>query len=360
MGAGIAGMSLAWALRRQGIEVVLFDAGPIPNPISSSFDEHRIIRHTYGSQHGYAALMPEAFRAYDRLWDDLGVQHYLPTGMVYVSRTDQDWYSRAAAQLDTVGMPHRLVPIAELASRLPMLSLDGVTSAYEAGGSGLLFADRIVRDLAHWLAENGVELHPNTRVDEIDANAGTLTAAGITHHADLVVVAAGAWLPTLLPATAARMVPSRQLLLYLEPPAHLAAAWAQAPILIDQDSKHGAYILPPRDGTRLKIGDHIFSRRGHGSDDRIATDQDIGPVAAAADAMFTGFADYRILERKVCYYTVTEHEDFVVEPIGSAGWVLSACSGHGFKLAPLIASGLADAIAGKRSATDLPRWAAGR
>lgn len=360
VGAGIAGLSLAWALRRHGIEVALFDAGPIPNPVSSSFDEHRISRHTYGSQTGYAALMPQAFATYERLWGDLGTQHYLPTGMVYVSRTGQDWYTNAAAQLDAVGLPHRPVSRAEIATRLPMLQQEGITSAYEAGGAGVLFANRIVTDLARWLTENGAELHPNTRIDDINAEAGTVRAGGVTHHADLVVIAAGAWLPSLLPATASRMVPSRQLLLYLDPPAHLAKAWSEAPILVDQDSGHGAYILPPRGGTRLKIGDHIFTRRGHGSDDRIATEADIAPVAAAAAAIFTGFDDYRILERKVCYYTVTEHEDFIVEPIGSAGWVLSACSGHGFKLAPLIASGLADAIAGKRSATDLPQWAAGR
>lgn len=41
--AGIAGLLLTWALPRRGVEVVLFDAGPVPNPGSSSFDERRIL-----------------------------------------------------------------------------------------------------------------------------------------------------------------------------------------------------------------------------------------------------------------------------------------------------------------------------
>ncbi|MET3927031.1 FAD-dependent oxidoreductase [Devosia sp. 2618] len=360
VGAGIAGLSLAWALRKRGIAVALFDAGAIPNPVASSFDEHRITRHTYGRLPGYGALMPHAFATYDRLWADLGASHYLPTGMVYVSRTGADGYASAAAELDGVGIAHRRVTSAEIAQRLPMLHAEGVTDAFEAGGAGMLFANRIVTDLARWAEHNGVELHPHARVDYINADTGTVLSGGVRYDADLVVVAAGAWLPELLPATAGRIVPSRQLLLYLEPPADLAKAWAEAPILVDQGSGHGAYILPPRGGTRLKIGDHFFTRRGTGSDDRLATEIDIAPVLTAAREIFARFDDYRILERKVCYYTVTDDEGFVVEPIGSAGWVLSACSGHGFKLGPLIASGLADAIAGLRDTASIPAWAAGR
>ncbi|KKC36671.1 FAD-dependent oxidoreductase [Devosia epidermidihirudinis] len=360
VGAGIAGLSLAWALRKRGVDVALFEAGAIPNPISSSFDEHRITRHSYGSMPGYGALMPSAFATYDQLWADLGATHYLPTGMVYVSRTDDEWYARGAVELDRLGVSHRQLGRDEIASRLPMLRGDGIIGAFEAGGSGMLFAQRIVTDLARWVGENGVELHPHTRVSEVDPEAGTLVADGVRHDADVVVVAAGAWLPSLLPETADRLVPSRQLLLYLEPPAALAKAWSEAPIIVDQGAGHGAYVLPPRGGTRLKIGDHVFTRRGHGDDDRIGTDEDVAAVLGAANAIFAGFGDYTILERKVCYYTVSADESFAVEPIGGAGWLLSACSGHGFKLGPLIASGLADAIVGARDAAGVPDWAAGR
>lgn len=148
----------------------------------------------------------------------------------------------------------------------------------------------------------------------------------------MVVVAAGAWIGDLLPAHAQVAVPSRQLVLYLEPPGQYAAAWAAAPVVVDMAADYGAYVLPPREGTRLKIGDHVFTRRGHGSDDRIASEADVEPVLGALNRAFRDAADYKILERKVCYYTVTHDERFIVEPIGGAGWVVSACSGHGFKL----------------------------
>jgi sarcosine oxidase/sarcosine oxidase subunit beta len=51
---------------------------------------------------------------------------------------------------------------------------------------------------------------------------------------------------------------------------------------------------------------------------------------------------------------------FVVRRAGQRAWLLSACSGHGFKLAPLIALGLAAAILGRLDDCALSTWAAGR
>lgn len=360
IGGGIGGLSLAWALHKRGVRVSLYEQGPIPNPIASSFDEHRITRHTYGSLSGYGALMPHAFRTYDELWADLGETHYLATNLVYVGRKSSDWYETTARDLDRFHIGHRPLTPAEIASRLPMLRTDGVVEGFEAEGAGMLFASRIVTALARWLGEAGVELHPHSRVTDLDPEAAAFTVNGERKSADMVVVAAGAWLRHLVPTASARLTPSRQLVAYYRPPAEIAHAWATAPVIVAQGATHGAYILPPRGGTRLKIGDHVFTRRGDGTDDRSATAEDIAPVANAAREIFAGFDDYRLLEAKVCYYTVTDDERFVVEPLGNSTWLLSACSGHGFKLGPLIATGLADAITGRRTARELTEWAAGR
>ncbi len=361
IGAGIGGMSTARELSRRGVQVALFDQGPIPNPIASSVDEHRITRHTYGGLPGYAALMPAAFAAYDDLWRDIGRSHYLATGIVYLTRGGIDDYPQVAADLDALGIPHRPLGLDQLAMQLPHVALDGVSSAFKAEGSGILFAARIAHDLAAWLAEaEGVTLHPGAHVSAVDPVAGTLVADGVTHSADVVVVAAGAWVSDLLPGLAGRLIPSRQMVLYLDPPAHLVQAWARSPVLVDVGPTHGAYILPPREGTRLKIGDHRFTRLGHGSDDRIATPDDLAPVLAAARTALADFDSYAMTERKVCYYTVTADERFVLEPVGPAGWVQSACSGHGFKLGALMGRILARALTGEITADQARALAAGQ
>ncbi|MBN9008790.1 MAG: sarcosine oxidase, partial [Rhizobiales bacterium] len=87
--------------------MALFEQGPVPNPKASSHDEHRMTRHCYGTLAGYGLLMPQAFRAYEELWSDLGARHFRPTKFLYVTREQSDWPAATARDLDRMGIPHR-------------------------------------------------------------------------------------------------------------------------------------------------------------------------------------------------------------------------------------------------------------
>jgi glycine/D-amino acid oxidase-like deaminating enzyme len=360
VGAGIAGLCLAWSLTRRGYRIEVFDQGPIPNPLSASFDEHRITCHNYGALDGYARLMPGAFDAYEALFADIGARPYLPTGLIFVRRQSDDWYEIEAGKLAAYGVPHRRLADREIAHRLPMLQRRGVHEIVEFGGAGLLFPRPILDGLATWLTHSGAILHAGARVDAVDPDLGRVVADGQTHAADVVIVATGVWVARIEPQLAALIRPSRQTVTFLDPPDDFRAAWSQAPILVFDGGAHPGYALPPRGGTRLKIGGHHFSRYGAADDDRSALAEDIAPVAAVAAAALVDFERYRFLEAKASYIASAPEERFLVHPLGRAGWVVSACSGHGFKLAPLIASGVAAAIAGERDAAGVPAWAAGR
>jgi sarcosine oxidase/sarcosine oxidase subunit beta len=249
----------------------------------------------------------------------------------------------------------------EVAARFPMIRRDGLMAAVETEG-GMLFPVRILTDLTVALAERGVALIAETRVSAVDPEAGVVVADGREHRADHVVVAAGAWVDRLTDRVSAAVTPSRQAVIYLAAPTRFAAAWRAAPALIDLGAHGVTYTLPPRCGTRLKVGDHLFTRSGDPDDDRAATEADVRRLLLAAGGVLEDFGQYRVLERKACYYTVTrdDSEQFQVKPWGAKGWVISACSGHGFKLGPLISDGVAAAIAGEVAAEDVTRWAAGQ
>lgn len=360
VGGGIAGLSTAWALSRRGYDVHLFEQGSLPNPKCSSYDEHRIIRHSYGAMEGYAQLMPEAFRVWEMLWRDIGARHYEPTGAVYFLRHDNGWHEATARTLDGMGIGHREIPLAEVPGRFPMVRADGLQRVVETDGAGMLFPARILTDLVVLLSRLGVRLHAGVRVTEVDPDAGRLVADGQEHAGDVVVIAAGAWADRLLPELKGVAVPSRQAMLYLAPPQDLAGAWATAPVMLDHSPNGGLYTLPPRRGTRLKVGDHVFSRTGDADGDRVATAADLERLVPAIRAAYADFDRYTVLEPKACFYTVVEEERFLVRPTGAAGWVISACSGHGFKLGALMGEGVAQAINGERPAAGVADWAAGR
>lgn len=360
VGGGIAGLSTAWALARRGVEVELFEQGPLPNPRASSHDEHRITRHAYGTMEGYAHLMPEAFRVWDSLWRAIGTSHYEPCGAVYFLRHDDGWYGGMSRSLDAMGIGYRDVPLDEVGRRFPMVQAEGLERVVSTDGAGMLFPVRILTDLVVLLGRLGVRLRTGTLVSEVDPERGRVVADGVTHEGDVVVVAAGAWADRLVPGLRGVAVPSRQAVLYLSPPADLAEAWAAAPVMLEVRPEGGLYTLPPRRGTRLKIGDHLFSRTGDPDGDRIAHAGDLERLWPAARAAYRDLDRYSVLEPKACFYTVTEHEEFLVHPTGAAGWLISACSGHGFKLGSLMGELVGRAITGEMPAAEVTELAGGR
>lgn len=174
--------------------------------------------------------------------------------------------------------------------------------------------------------------------------------------------AAGAALPLLLPeaARAAGLRLSLQTLAHLDPPLD----WGAAPMLLGRLPGHpagGVYVLPPRPGTRLKLGDYDTSEPGEPFRDdpgHVAPHRRAALLDAAA-RVIEGFAAYRVTALRRRLYVMAPGDRFVLREIEPGLLFASACSGHGFKLAALMGLGLARFASGRLDAGDLARWAAG-
>jgi glycine/D-amino acid oxidase-like deaminating enzyme len=361
VGAGVMGLSTAWALARSGHDVELFEQAALPNPLASSIDEHRLIRHPYGDHRGYARMIDPAFAAWDLLWRDLGCKLYAATGTLALTGNGADWAERSARTLAAIGRPMTELAIDELRRRFPLLDARGVERAFWLDTGGVLFAQDIVTALTRHLGEQlNMRLHANTPVRAVDLEHGRVTAAdGTVHGADIVVVAAGAWVGRLLPQAATRLVPSRQIVIYFRLPEDQRAVWAKGPMIIEKTGDVGLYLVPPMEGRGFKVGDHEFSRAGDPDGGREAREEEIRPLLERCRSLFKGFDSWRTDRLKVCFYTVTEDERFVVEKQGGNGWLMSPCSGHGFKFAALMGLELARTIASERDPLQHARWAAG-
>lgn len=360
VGAGVMGLSTAWGLAREGHHVELFEQGSLPNPLASSMDEHRLIRHPYGDQAGYARMIDPAFAAWDLLWNDLGCKLYAATGTLALTGNGADWAERSAQTLAAIGRPMAELTIDELRGRFPQLNAGGVERAFWLDTGGVLFAQDIVTALARHLATRpNVRLRTETPIRAVDPEHGRVTAVdGTAHEADIVVVAAGAWVGRLLPM-GKRLVPSRQIVIYFHLPEEQRAVWAKGPMIIEKTGDVGLYFVPPMEGRGFKVGDHEFSRTGDADAGREAHEEEIRPLLERCRGLFKGFDDWRTDRLKVCFYTVTDDERFVVEKTGAKGWVMSPCSGHGFKFGALMGLELARTIASNRDPLQHARWAAG-
>jgi glycine/D-amino acid oxidase-like deaminating enzyme len=359
VGAGIMGLCAARALLRANAQVTVIEQGPIPNPLGSSVDQHRLIRHCYGASRGYTRMVIDAYREWDALWVELGERLYAQTGTLAVASSDARFVEDSAAIMAAEHVAFRRLSADEVEREFPLIVADRIATALHAQGGGTLFAERIVAALARHLRGRGVTLHQNTRVRELDPEHARVTLAnGDVLEGDALVVAAGPW-SNLLLDLAARMTPSRQVVVYLRPPPDLQRIWECAPMLIDMNPAAGFYVVPPRGGLGVELGNPPFHLPGEPDREREAAREEIAAMIALARPRLRRFDEYTVDFARTCFYDVAPHEQFIVESVGARGWVMTGFSGHGFKFGPVLGRELAGAILGRKPAETVRRWAMG-
>lgn len=360
VGGGLYGLSVARGALERGHAVTVIEQGRVPDPLASSVDRHRLIRYPYGAMDGYAVMIHDAFAAWDGVWRDLGRRHYVETGTLAHHFEADDWAAVSAASLDRLGIAYERLSPAELDRRFPMLTTDGVVDALWLPSGGTLLADRIVGGLGDLVREKGTLIEGVTVTDLDPARATAVLADGRRIAGDRLVVATGAWTPRLVPALASVLRPVRQVVTYARVPDQWRAAWAAGPMLLELQPDASFYAVPPVDGWGLKVGDHHMTggpddpeaRRGAGA-------EEARTIWEGARRRLRDFDDYRILEAKTCFYTVTADERFRIEALDGA-LVLSCCSGHGFKFGPLMGERVAAHLDGESDLEALQAWAAGK
>jgi sarcosine oxidase len=156
--------------------------------------------------------------------------------------------------------------------------------------------------------------------------------------ADVVVVTAGAWMRTLVPDVPVEV--TRETLAYFRregPP---------GPAIVELDEitrGHGTYSLPdPVHGVKagLHHGGPVVDPDADGEPDLDA----IAQVSAWIRERLTG-VEPEPIGVETCLYTSTADGSFILERRGRVV-VGSACSGHGFKFAPVVGRRLAQLALG--------------
>lgn len=356
VGAGIAGLSTAWSLAKQGHDITLIEQGSIPNPLAASGDRHRMIRRAYGDADGYARTIAEALDSWDLLWNDLGVSHYANCGVLGISQFAGDGAEQFRAGLDRMGFEYECFEPDEAAARYPFLDPDTFRYAYLDHDGGALFSERIARDMKAWLKMRGADIRMHTRAVSLDPHTASVRIDDETIvHADRLVVTAGAWTTRLLPSLAENLMTFRNAVVYLEPPVDLEEAWANAPAIVDIGGNSDGYVLPPIDGVGLKFGAGVHKT--------IAPDPDANRDAASGEGEhlrkmfsppFCRIDEYAVSEVKTCAYTFTADRRFFSKRIGNT-LVVSACSGHGYKFGAAVGQRIAQALETDNDAA-LARW----
>ncbi|MER9828561.1 FAD-binding oxidoreductase [Mesorhizobium sp. M0134] len=356
VGAGIAGLSTAWSLVKAGHLVSIVEQGPIPNPLAASGDHHRIIRRAYRAGTGYGRLITEAYEAWDEMWADLGETHLDPRGFICISRQPGDEAEEYREGMEAGNYAFELFEPDAAVERWPFLEPGSFRYAYFSPDGGALHCRKIAAGLARWLRANGANVYENSKVVEIDAEAGHVVLAGAeTMQADRIVVAAGAWALKLFPELDGELKTWRTALAYVEPPADLKAVWQAAPVVLNIGGTVDGYAIPPSGGAGMKFGSGLHRVPTSDADwNRQAVPGEGEAIRNLFSPPIARIEEYKVTQVVTSAYTFTADEKFLAHQKGRC-LVVSACSGHGYKFGAAVGRRVA-AYVGNGDVDGLKKW----
>ncbi len=341
VGAGLAGSATAWALARRGVEAQVLERDQIGHHAGSSHGSSRIFRRAYPVAE-YVALTGRA----EQLWTELGAE----CGSPLLRRTGgiDHGPDRGVTEIkrvfDDLGVTSTLVDAEQAQERWPGMAFDG--PVLFTPESGVIDADASVRALLAGAAERGVAVREHTAVERVEQAGDTVavhTADGLT-RARRVVVAAGAWVPDLLPEAVVQRLPRTtvtQQQVFHFPRRQPEADW---PVFIHNDGDE-VYGLPSgRDGgpaPAFKVAEHERGTVTTGATrDYVVDPESRARMMAYVRRWLPGLVP-EVAAETTCLYTTTEDRDFVLDRVGGIV-VASPCSGHGAKFTPVLGELLAD------------------
>jgi sarcosine oxidase len=323
VGAGINGLAAARAIARRGHDVTIYEQFELDHNRGSSHGASRIFRLSYPDV-VWVRMARESFDGWRALERETGEQLLELSGILELVAGDEDGSCRA---FDEAAVAYEVLEASEVARRFPVSVPDGMHAVFQTD-AGCVYADRARHAFLASARAHGATLVERERVEDLD-----------DVDADVVVVTAGPWARDLL----ARAGIDLPVVTTCETVAFFRLV-SDRPIPSVVDFKrggrgHATYALhDPVHG--LKLGIHQAGVPVD-PDDQPGPDEELVALMREAVGRYFPAADPEPAAVDTCLYTNTDDERFVLDRYDRVV-VGSACSGHGFKFAPVVGERLAD------------------
>lgn len=354
VGAGLAGAATAWQLAMRGHDVTLLERAVPASHDGSSHGSARIFRYAYPDEF-YTRTVIESKALWDELDRASGLELISPFGAVDYGTARQP--ENLARVLAAAGVEHELLSAADARSRWPQFSFD--TSVLWHPGAGVIDAESAVHAMAAQAVQHGARLRTGWDVTGVTQTSGGYllsSAAGEEITAANVVISAGGWLPQLLqqlPLPAGFLAGLPEITVRQEQAFHFRyREQEQWPTFIHKSADIQTYGLPGGRDAGF-AGQKVAEYNGGQSIPSAARQTGIvdpanrGRVVDYVRKYLPGLEPEPYAET-TCLFTNTPNEDFLIDRAEGIT-ILSPCSGHGAKFAPLIGQWAADLATGTGS-----------
>ena len=360
-GLGAMGSAAAFHLARRGLRVLGLDALAPPHDRGSSHGGSRIIREAYYEHPVYVPLVQRA----TELWHELeALTHRCllrRTGILNLGDAEGELIRGVLRSVEQHALPHQRLDAREVGRRFPQFRLSPGTVAVYEERAGVLDPEGCVQAHLDMARAGGAELRFGEGVREWrQEDDGVLVTTDRGRcRARTLLLSLGPWLADVAPGLP--VVVERQTTHWFHPrESPEAFAPGRFPTFLWETDPGRYFYGMPDLGGGVKAARHHGGAAGplHALDDAVRA-ADVAEVRAFLAAHIPA-ADGEHLRASVCRYTNTPSAHFLVDrlPGHDTVWVLSPCSGHGFKFAPVIGEIAADLATEGATRHDVSQFAA--
>lgn len=347
------GSAALYHLATRGVRALGLDRYRPPHTLGSSHGRSRIIREAYWEQPIYVPLVRRAYTLWDQLAERSGQPVYRRTGGLMLGPEDGPVVSGSRESARVHGISHEILDAAGVRRRFPGFTPPDHFVALWEERAGILIPE--VANLVHLnLAEQyGAVIRTSVPVQSWQSGGGgvRVTTVDGVFEAGSLILAVGAWIPTLFGHATSLFTIERQLFHWFKPTMD-ASGW---PVALWEHRRGGLFATLPEAPARVKAGIHHDGERvDPETANRVSTPaeaQDIRRLLAEYQPAMNG----SLIETAVCLYTNTPDGHFLIDrhPDHANVLVVSPCSGHGFKFSSAIGEVVADLVTTGRSEFDL-------
>jgi monomeric sarcosine oxidase len=366
VGAGIVGLSTAYALLAQGMRhVTVLEQEVVDHQRATSHSFSRLLRFEYGPDSLYSRMVLLSLARWKRLEWITKRTLYTPTGLLGLGTEDDNFTEPGYHLLRELGLPIERLSQEQSRQRFPQFATHPYGVLTYNAEAGVLHASTCLRTLRDLILDLGGEIHESCRVTRLvnDNQAHPVylhLSSGEQLVADRVVLATGPWVHRLLAYLRLPVRVTRQYLLYF---AGLPSSSFEAGVFPAFVSRE-LYGFPIHTGCNgwLKAASHKF---GAPIDpDEISTpDQSaVAQVIWKIQELLPAVRQARLAHVDSCMYDVSPDEDFILDHVPYDPRIVFATglTGHGFKFGLLLGEILSSMICGTEPVLPLDRFRLGR
>lgn len=357
IGLGAMGSAISYYLAQQGASVLGIDRFHPPHNSGSSHGQTRVIREAYFEHPAYVPLLQKAYTNWEKLEAESGQSLLLQTGGLMLGKPDSTLIQGSRESAERYGIAHHMLSQSEIMAQYPAFVLPSDCVGLKELRAGLLYPEKCIASYLELARRAGAEIltgQPLLSWRKQGSGFVLETAHG-QQHCQKLVIACGAWTGTLVPELALPLQVTRQVLFWFETPEPNPFALGQFPIfLLEYGTDQFLYGFPDQGGG-FKIAQHLPGR----PQDPDQLSQAVEPAEIAQmEAFLQRFFPAcrpQLRQSAVCMYTNTPDGHFLIDrhPSDDQLWLVSPCSGHGFKFASALGEVLAEAVLADRAAPEL-------